>query len=141
MIINGKQLMTQLFNLRGLTFSGQLKSTDYNCTFFYASIYIYIYIYIYMYMYILKVHSFKIEIQLIYNIMFQVYSKVIQFCIYVCIFFFRFFSTVSYYKILSRVPCARYIFVNPRLLIYTPSQPFTLKLKIDHYFIDYGERH
>ena len=56
--------MTQLFNLRGLTFSGQLKSTDYNCTFFYACI-----IYIYMYVCFKGMHSFKIEIQLIYNIM------------------------------------------------------------------------
>ena len=38
-------------------------------------------------------------------IMFQVYSKVIQFGISI-IFFFRFFSIIGYYKILNIVPCA-----------------------------------
>lgn len=56
--------MTQLFNLRGLTFSGQLKSTDYNCTFFNACI-----VCVYIYVYFKGMHSFKIEIQLISNIM------------------------------------------------------------------------
>ena len=35
---------------------------------------------------------------------FQVYSKVIQ--LYIHIYFFRFFSLIGYYKILSIVPCA-----------------------------------
>ena len=32
------------------------------------------------------------------------YSKVIQ--LYMYLFFFKFFSHLSYYRILSRVPCA-----------------------------------
>ena len=38
--------------------------------------------------------------------MFQVYNKVIQFYIYIYIFFFRLFSIISYYKILNIVLCA-----------------------------------
>ena len=34
------------------------------------------------------------------------YSKVIQFYIYINPFFFRFFSHIVYYRILNRVPCA-----------------------------------
>ena len=61
--------MAQLFNLRGLTFSGQLKSMDYNCTFFYACIIcVCIYIYTHTYVYFKGMHSFNIETQLIYNI-------------------------------------------------------------------------
>ena len=41
--------------------------------------------------------------QLIYSVVFQVYSKVIQ--LYIYLFFFRFFSNIGYYRILSRVPC------------------------------------
>ena len=37
---------------------------------------------------------------------FQVYSKVIQLCIYIYLFFFRFFFHIGYYRVLSRVPCA-----------------------------------
>ena len=37
---------------------------------------------------------------------FQVYSKVIQLYVYIYPFFFRFFSHMGYYRILSRVPCA-----------------------------------
>ena len=36
--------------------------------------------------------------------MFQVYCKMIQ--LYIYFFFFKFFSDLGYYKILSRVPCA-----------------------------------
>ena len=42
--------------------------------------------------------------------MFQVYSKVIQFFLYIYmymyIFFFGFFPIIGYYKILNIVPCA-----------------------------------
>ena len=38
--------------------------------------------------------------------LFQGYSKVIQLYIYIYSFFFRFFSHIGYYRILSRVPCA-----------------------------------
>ena len=37
---------------------------------------------------------------------FLLYSKVIQLYIYMCIFFFRFFSHLGDYRILNRVPCA-----------------------------------
>ena len=37
---------------------------------------------------------------------FQVHSKVIQLCVYMYLFFFKFFSHLGYYRILSRVPCA-----------------------------------
>ena len=37
---------------------------------------------------------------------FQVYSKVTQLYIYIYPFFFRYFSHIGYYRILSRVPCA-----------------------------------
>ena len=49
---------------------------------------------------------------------FQVYSKVIQLYIYMCLFFFYFFSHLGYYSIVSRVPCAiqevlvSYLFLN-----------------------------
>ena len=51
----------------------------------------------------LKKELFKL---LIYSVMFQVYSKVIQLYIYIFILFFRLFSIIGYYKILSIVPCA-----------------------------------
>ena len=35
---------------------------------------------------------------------FQIYTKVIQ--LYKYLFFFKFFSHIGYYRILSRVPCA-----------------------------------
>ena len=38
--------------------------------------------------------------------LFQVHSKVIQLYVYVCLFFFKFFSHLGYYRILSSVPCA-----------------------------------
>ena len=37
---------------------------------------------------------------------FQVYNKVTQFYIYMYLFFFKFFSNIGYYRVLSRVPCA-----------------------------------
>ena len=71
---------------------------------------------------------------------FQVYSKVIQLYIYIQPLFFRFFSHIGYYRILSRVPCAiqevlaDYLFyrqqcvsVNSVLLIY-PSPLVTINL-------------
>ena len=39
-------------------------------------------------------------------VLFQVYSKVNQCCIYIYPFFFRFFSLIGYYRIVSVVPCA-----------------------------------
>ena len=36
---------------------------------------------------------------------FQVYSKVIQLYIYVYLFFFKLFSRLGYYRMMSRVPC------------------------------------
>ena len=41
---------------------------------------------------------------MIYNIVFQVYSKVIW--LYIFFPFFWFFSIIGYYKILNIVPCA-----------------------------------
>ena len=38
--------------------------------------------------------------------LFQAYSKVIQLYIYMYLFFFKFFSHLGGYIILSRVPCA-----------------------------------
>ena len=37
---------------------------------------------------------------------FQVYSKMIQLYKYVYLFFFKLFSHLGYYRVLSRVPCA-----------------------------------
>ena len=37
---------------------------------------------------------------------FQVYSKVTQLCIYMYLFFFKLFSHLGYYEVLSRVHCA-----------------------------------
>ena len=37
---------------------------------------------------------------------FQVYSTVIQLYIHIYLLFYRFFSLVGYYKMLSIVPCA-----------------------------------
>ena len=34
------------------------------------------------------------------------YGKVIQLYIHIYSFFFRFFSRIGYYRVLSRVPCA-----------------------------------
>ena len=48
---------------------------------------------------------FYIGVQLIYNVVFQVYSKVIQLHIYTYLFF-KFFPHLDYYRILSRAPCA-----------------------------------
>ena len=42
--------------------------------------------------------------ELIYNVVFQMYSKVIQ--LYLYLFFFRFLSHLGYYRVLSRAPCA-----------------------------------
>ena len=42
---------------------------------------------------------------------FQVCSKEIHMCVCVCVFFFRLFSLVGYYKILSIVLCARSLLV------------------------------
>ena len=38
--------------------------------------------------------------------LFQLNSKEIQSYIYICVFFFKFFSHLGYYRILSRLPCA-----------------------------------
>ena len=90
---------------------------------------------------------FKSEVQLIYNVVLvssvQQNDSVIH--IYVASqlarFFFRFFSIIGYYKILSIVSCAiqqvlyvylfyiqQCVYVNPKLLIYlsplTPTIPF-----------------
>ena len=57
---------------------------------------------------ILPFFSFVIEVQLIYNCMVcyvQVYSKVIQLHIYRYLIFFKLFSLIGYYKILSVAPC------------------------------------
>ena len=40
------------------------------------------------------------------------YSKVIQLYIYMYLFFFKFFSHLGYYRILSRVPCAILLVIN-----------------------------
>ena len=48
----------------------------------------------------------KIEVQLIYDVVFQVHNKVIQLHMYIYLFFFRFFSIIVYYKILSIVLCS-----------------------------------
>ena len=37
---------------------------------------------------------------------FQVYSKMVQLYIHIYPLFFRFFSHIGYYRMLSRVPCA-----------------------------------
>ena len=37
---------------------------------------------------------------------FQVYHKVIWVCKYMYLFFFKFFSHLGYYRMLSRIPCA-----------------------------------
>ena len=51
-------------------------------------------------------YSFQIGAQLINYVVFQVYSKVICLHINMCLFFFKFFPHLGYYRILSRVPCA-----------------------------------
>ena len=53
-------------------------------------------------------HVFLIEVYSWFRMLrwFQVYRKVIQFYTYMYIFFFRFFSIIGYYRILSIVPCA-----------------------------------
>ena len=38
--------------------------------------------------------------------LFGVYSNLIQLYRYTCLFFFRFFSHIGYYRVLSRVVCA-----------------------------------
>ena len=77
---------------------------------------------------------------------FQAYNKVIQSYIHIYPFFFRFFSHIGYYRILSRVPCALqqvlvdYLFytqqcvhVNPKLLIYpSPCPPFRFDQTSSH---------
>ena len=47
-----------------------------------------------------------IEIQLIYNVVLVSGLQQSDSVICICTFFFRFFSIIGYYKILSRVPCA-----------------------------------
>ena len=77
---------------------------------------------------------FLIEVQLIYNVV--LVSGVQQSDSAIYIFFFRFFSLIDYYKILSIFPCATqqvlvgYLFyvqqcvcVNPKLLIYPAPLP------------------
>ena len=71
--------------------------------------------------------------------LFQVCSKVIQLYMYTYPFFFRFFSHLGYYRILSRVLCViqqvlvdylfyiqQCVYVNPKLLIYPSPLPFPL---------------
>jgi len=58
---------------------------------------------------LLSLHVFlkkiPIGVQLFYNVMlFQVYNKVNQ--LYIYPLFFRFFSHIGHYRVLSRVPCA-----------------------------------
>ena len=43
--------------------------------------------------------------QSLYNIVFLMYSKVIQLYVYMYSFFFRLFSHIGFHRILSRVPC------------------------------------
>ena len=83
-----------------------------------------------------------IGVQLINRVVFQVYSKMIQLGMYIhmCLFFFKFFSYLGYYRILKQSPlCHRVgsyglyqcIHVNPKLLIYPslqPSLPITISL-------------
>ena len=70
--------------------------------------------------------------QILYWLSYQ-YSKVVQLYIYVYPFFFRCFSNVGYYRILSRITCAiqkvladylYIVMVNPQLLICPSSLPF-----------------
>ena len=53
----------------------------------------------------MKVCSFFIEVQLIYNV-FLLYSKVILLYIYIYIHFLIFFSIMVYHRILNIVLCA-----------------------------------
>ena len=67
---------------------------------------------------------------LIYSVVFQMYSKVNQLCIYIYPLFIRFFSHIGHYRVLSRVPppysrpllvicfilCS--VYINPNLPIY-----------------------
>ena len=53
------------------------------------------------YTYIPLLFFFEIELLLIYNVTFLMYSKVIHISVY----FFRFFSIIVYYKLLNIVPC------------------------------------
>ena len=55
-----------------------------------------------------------IGVQLIYNVVFQVYSNVNQLYIYIYPLFFRFFSHIGHYRVLGRVPCA----IQQVLIIY-----------------------
>ena len=77
-----------------------------------------------------------IGVQLIYTVVLvSGYSKVNQLYIYRYPLFFRFFSSLSHYRVLSRVPCAiqkvisylfyiqQCVYVNPNLPIYPPA-PF-----------------
>ena len=70
---------------------------------------------------------------------FLLYSKVNQLYVYIYPLFFRFFSHVVYYRILSRVPCAiqqvlvdylfyiqQFVYVKPELLIYPSPKYGTL---------------
>ena len=61
----------------------------------------------------------------------QVFSREIQLCIHVYLFFSRFFSLIGYFKIMSIAQCAiqwvlvgylfylwECVYINPKLLIY-----------------------
>ena len=87
---------------------------------------------------------FYIGLQLIYSVVFQVYSKVIQLYIYIYPFFFRFFSCIDYYRVLSSVPCAIYqflvdclfcmqqcVYVNPKPLIYPSLKSLLMKVRVE----------
>ena len=54
-------------------------------------------------------------VDLQYCVRFQVYSTVIHLYVYIYPLFFRFFSIVGYYGILSRVPC---VYSRSLLIIY-----------------------
>ena len=49
---------------------------------------------------------FLIGVELIYSILFQGHSKVIQLHIYIYPLLFRLSFLIDYYRILSKVPCA-----------------------------------
>ena len=59
-----------------------------------------------IFIFLIKNFHFILKYSLLTMHQFQVYSKVIQLYIYMYPFFFKFFSHLDYYRVLSRVPCA-----------------------------------
>lgn len=55
-------------------------------------------------MYVIAISFFTWNIEEL-NIVFQVYSEVIQF-LYTCVYIFRLVYIISYHKILDMVPCS-----------------------------------